>query len=151
MCFSLYAGTTHPIPRKEWNRKEWNIESPDISVRSVQGNEEAIKVHFSKPEVQIIGSTSNCGCDFPSAMYQGEGWPEIEYAEKDEEQQSREQFNREGLVHLLSTVDEDFLELYGVWAGNYPESPAAHENIILSAMLDPRFCFKERGFSRVQL
>lgn len=111
-----------------------------------------MKFKISAPR---IGSASNCGCHFPSAIDQGAGWPEIEYAEKDQVQQKCEQFTREGIVRLLSTVDGDFLELYGVWAGNYTESPAAHENMILSGMLDRRFCFRfcfnERGFYRVQL
>jgi hypothetical protein len=98
MCFLLYAGTSEPIPRKKWIQ-----EAPDISVESLRGDEELIKEHFSKPEVQNIGSTSNCGCDFPSAMFQGGDWPEIEYVEKDEEQQKSEQLNREALVGLLRT------------------------------------------------
>lgn len=146
MCFLLYAATNEPIPRKEWIQ-----DAPDISVQSLKGDEELIKAHFSKPEVQNIGSTSCCGCDFPSAMLQNGGWPEIEFSEKDDEQKKNEQLNMEGLVSLLRNVKDDYFELYGVWAGDYAETPAAHEEISVQDMLDPHFCFKERGFYRVRL
>lgn len=146
MCFLLYAGTSESIIRRKWSQ-----ESPDISVASLEGDEELIRVHFSKAEVQKIGSTSHCGCDFPSAMFQNGGWPEIEYSEKDEEQQKSEQFNREALVGLLRTLKEDWIELYGVWAGDYSQAPAAREEISLQDLRDSNFCFKQRGFYKVRL
>jgi hypothetical protein len=146
MCFLLYAGTSEPIPRRKWSQ-----ESPNISVNSLQGDEELIKAHFNKPEIQNIGSTSSCGCDFPSAMFQNGGWPEIEYRLTDEEQHESEQFNREGLVNLLRTLKEEWIELYGVWAGDYTAAPEAREEISLQGLLDARFCFKERGFYKVHL
>src|ERR1700757_4811817 len=97
MCFMLHAGTSSPIPRSEWKK-----ESPAIWVRPLVEGEERIRAHFSKPEVQYIGSTSCCGCDFPNAMFQGGDWPEIEFAQVDEE-----------------AIDEESVELYGVWAGDY--------------------------------
>jgi hypothetical protein len=146
MCFLLYAGTSEPIPRRKWSQ-----ESPIISVNSLQGDEELIKAHFNKPEIQNIGSTSSCGCDFPSAMFQNGGWPEIEYSEKDEEQQAIEQFNREALVDLLRTLNEGWIELYGVWAGDYVAPPEAREEIPLQGLLDAHFCFKERALYKVHL
>lgn len=146
MCFLLYAGTTDPIPRKSWNQQ-----APDISVQSLKGNEEKIRGHFSKSEVQNIGSTSGCGCDFPSAMFQNGGWPEIEYCEKDEEQRKSEQCNLESLVALLSALKDEWIELYGVWAGDHAEIPVVHEEISLKDLLDARFCFKERVFYKVRL
>ena len=146
MCFLLYAGTSEPIPRIQWIQ-----EAPDVSVGSLKGDEELIKEHFSKPQVQNIGATSSCGCDFPWAMFQNGGWPEIEYAEKDEEQQTSEQFNREALVRLLRTVKDDSVELYGVWAGDYANTPAVCEELSLDDLLDSHFCFKERGFYSVRL
>ena len=142
----LYAGTRVPIPRKVWDR-----DAPDISVQSLEGEEEQIRAHFSKPEVQNIGSTSCCGCDFPNAMFQNSGWPEIEYCMKDEEQSNSEQLNREALVKLLKTVNEDWMELYGVWAGDYAKTPEVREEVLLDDLLDSRFCFKERGFYKVLL
>jgi hypothetical protein len=112
MCALLFAGTKEPLPRRKSIQQ-----SPDISVQSLGGDEELVNQHFSKPEVQNIGSTSGCGCDFPSAMFQNGGCPEIEYSEKDEEQLESEQFNRKALFGFLRTIKEDFIELYGVWAG----------------------------------
>lgn len=146
MCFMLYAGTSTPIPRKPWNQ-----EIPEISVQDLKGDEARICVHFTKPAVQNIGSTSCCGCDFPSAMYQNGGWPEIEYSEPDEEQQKSEQFNIDGLANLLKSVKDEWVELYGVWAGNYSDPPAIHEEIDVTEIVIPRFRFKERGFYRVRL
>lgn len=144
MCFLLYAGTSEPIPRRKWSQ-----ESPDISVNSLKDDEELIKAHFHKPETQNIGSTSSCGCDFPSAMFQNGGWPEIEYSEKDEEQQTNEQIKREALVNLLRILNEDWIELYGVWAGDYAATPEASEEISLQGLFHPHFCFKERGLYKV--
>lgn len=146
MCFMLYAGTSEQIPRKAWDR-----DAPDISVRSLQGKEEQIRAYFSEREVQNIGSTSSCGCDFPNAMFQNGAWPEIEYAERDEEEKKSDQFNRESLVELLRTIDEDWIELYGIWAGDCMETPVVREEVSVQNLLDPHFYFKERGFYKVVL
>src|SRR5262249_20071962 len=98
MCFALYAGTSEPIPLKDWSD-----EAPDLSVKPLTERESAISAHFSKPHVQYIGSTSQCGCDFPHAMYQNGGWPWFEDDEENElDRQSKasEQHNRERLVAL---------------------------------------------------
>lgn len=146
MCFMLYAGTNEPIPRKAWNR-----DAPDICVRDLVGDEERIREHFTKSSIQNIGSTSSCGCDFPSAMFQNGGWPEIEYREIDEEQQESEQYNRKALVTLLTSLADEWVEIYGVWAGDYAPAPTNREEVSLADLLDPQFCFKERGFYRVHL
>ena len=142
----LYAGTSNPIPRKAWRE-----DALDISVQSLEGNEQQIRAHFSKPAVQNIGSTSCCGCDFPNAMFQNGGWPEIEYSERDEEQSQSDQFNREALVKLLRTIDEDWIELYGIWAGDCMETPVVREEVFAQNLLDLHFYFKERGFYKVVL
>jgi len=79
MCFVLYAGTSKPMPRKEWRN-----EAPDLSVKTLTERESPITAHFSKPEVQYIGSTSDCGCDFPHVMFQNGDWPWFEDADDDE-------------------------------------------------------------------
>ena len=70
MCFQLYAGTSKPIPRSEWNQS-----APDLYVEALSEQAAAIRPHFSSPEVQYIGSTSCCGCDFPHLMFQNGEWP----------------------------------------------------------------------------
>jgi hypothetical protein len=146
MCFMLYAGTINPIPRKSFDQ-----EAPNISVQSLAESARDIRSHFSRPEVQGIGSTSDCGCDFPWVMLQNGGWPTSEDAEKDEWQKASEHFNREMLVELLRTINEDSLELYGIWAGDYAKEPQSREQISVERILDPGFFFKERGFYEVTL
>jgi hypothetical protein len=142
----LYAGTDKPLPRKSWVK-----ESPDINVQSLIEYDEAIRQHFSKYEVQQIGSTSGCGCDFPHLMYQNGGWPLYEYPETDAEYEATKRFNREGLVNLLRSSAEEVIELYGVWAGDFHEAPIIREDISLNRILDSDFYFKEQGFLRVKL
>ena len=95
MCFVLYAGTVKPLPRSAFNP-----EAPAVWVTSLTEHDAAIRAHFSKPEVQYIGSTSQCGCDFPHAILQNGDWPEIEVATAFERNPS-EKPNREALAALL--------------------------------------------------
>jgi hypothetical protein len=149
MCFVLYAGTSRPLPRKTWQK-----ENPDISVESLTERDAPIKTHFSTPEVQYIGSTSGCGCDFPHATFQNGEWPEIDYQEDLEVDQARvasDKHNREALVDLLRKSGESAVELYGIWEGDFAELPANQEKIAADRILDSTFRFKERGFYRVVL
>lgn len=147
MCFMLYAGTDRAIPRKAFNPN-----APDISVQDLSPDEEAIKVHFHKPEVQNIGSTSNCGCDFRFAIFQNGGWPKPEFsAEPDQETAAGDQFNQEALVGLLRSIKEGSAELYGIWSGDCMEKPYRHEGISVDEILEHLFCFKERCFYEVKI
>ena len=65
MCFVLYAGTDKPI-----TRIEGSADSPAISVKDLTDRERPIAAHFTKQFVQYVGSTSGCGCNFPSVMFQ---------------------------------------------------------------------------------
>jgi hypothetical protein len=65
MCFVLYAGTTKLLSSRAWQK-----DAPELSVQSLSGRDAAIREHFSNPEVQHIGSTSGCGCDFPNVALQ---------------------------------------------------------------------------------
>ena len=142
----LYVGTSHQIPRRSWD-----IDSPDISVRALREHEAQITKHFSLPQVQNIGSTSCCGCDFPWIMFQNDGWPTSGDEDDDEELTASELVNRTALVGLLRTIQNDSVELYGVWAGGYAEDPRSREKITLKRIFDSDFRFKERGFYEVML
>ena len=74
MCFVLYVGTTNPLPRRKSDK-----DSVDLPVESLTERDSAVIRHFSKAEVQYVGSTSGCGCDFPHASLQNGEWPELEY------------------------------------------------------------------------
>jgi len=149
MCFVLYAGTSKPMLRKEWRN-----DAPDLSVKGLAERETPITTHFRKPAVQYIGSTSQCGCDFPHVILQNGEWPWFEDENEDEldrQRKTTEQHNREGLVTLLRQTGESSVELYGVWDGDFRTPPAAQEEIHLEAILDPAFRFKEQGFYTVRL
>jgi hypothetical protein len=135
-------------------RKQWHNDAPDLFVQALTEHDRRIAAHFSKPEVQYIGSTTHCGCAFPNVMFQNGGWPWLEYPNEGEvERQWRatEQHNREGLFALLRETDESSVELYGVWDGNFDSAPAAREEIRLEAILDPSFRFKEQAFYTMRL
>jgi hypothetical protein len=142
----LYVGTNKPLPRTSWVK-----EAPDFHVRSLTEYDVAIRSHFSKPEVQYIGSTSGCGCDFPHVLEGDGSWPMVEDAEVDEEYEASKRFNREALVSLLRKSSEEMIELYGVWAGDFDERPKAREDVSLDRILDSGFYFKEQGFYRITL
>lgn len=150
MCFMLYAGTTNPLPREEWNK-----DAPNLCVKALEERDAAIVTHFSYPEVQYIGSTSGCGCDFPHVtLTRGEwvGYPEIEV--DDPQWAADERINREALVALFRESGEKAVELYGVWLSNDVDlAKPAHvrEDITLMRILEPTFRFRERGFYRVSL
>jgi hypothetical protein len=88
MCFVLYAGTTTPMPRLEWRN-----DAPDVSVAALTEHESAIAAHFSKPNVQYIGSTSRCGCDFPHVMFQNGEWPWFDDEKQNPEQEVQDRHN----------------------------------------------------------
>ena len=146
MCFLLYAGTSKPIARKEWSS-----EARDVCVKPLTEHENAIRAHFSQPEVQYIGSTSGCGCDFPNIMYQNGDWPDFKFEDDDDEQQASERYNREALAALLHATGEPMVELYGVWDGDFAEAPQAREEITVQAIKQQDFKFKERGFYTVRV
>jgi hypothetical protein len=147
MCFTLYAGTTNPLPRKAWDK-----DARGLSVNSPVERDARIIKHFNRREVQYIGSTSGCGCDFPHVtLTKGEwvGYPDVVVDAPDWE--ASERMNREELVALLRGSGEQVVELYGIWAGEFEEPVNVREEIPLTRILEPDFRFKERGFYTVSL
>jgi hypothetical protein len=144
MCFQLYAGTRKRIPRSEWNQS-----APDLYVEALSEQDAAIRQHFSSPEVQYMGSTSCCGCDFPHLMFQNRDWPRSADAKASERDVS-DRYNQVALVTPMRNTGEETVELYGVWNRDFSE-PKAREEIALRDLLDPAFYFKEQGFYKVRL
>jgi hypothetical protein len=142
MCFVLYAGTSKPIPRKEWR-----TDAPDLSVNPLTERESPIAAHFSKPQVQYIGSTSGCGCDFPHVMFQNGEWPWFDGDEDDAEREASDRYNREGLIALLRQAREQTVELYGVWDGafDFTTPPVIREQIFWTPYWNATFGSKSRG------
>lgn len=141
MCFMLYAGTLRPIPRNQWNEG-----APDIWVRPLLENESPVMAHFTLPEIQYIGSSSGCRCDFPHLMFQNGGWPSTAEYERDEQYEQVCDSNRKAIHRLLRSLDENVVELYGIWAGDESEEPLAKERVFFDRILHPTFSLKERGF-----
>lgn len=139
MCFMLYAATQNPIPPIDWSK-----EAPDVWVRALTQNEFEIRNHFSLPEIQYLGSTSSCGCDFPNVLLQNGEWPDDRDSEIGEDYERTCQFNRESLGRLLGRLNESIIELYGVWAGQESATPLVREHLTLEQLHDPAFRFKER-------
>ena len=154
MCFVLYAGTVNALPRIAWNK-----EAPNLSVEPLKDHDAAVIQYFSQPEVQYVGSTSGCGCDFPNVMLQDGEWPTFEIPEADKDAFDKEQdisgrHNRELLANLLRASGGKTVELYGFWIGDkddYKKSPQAVENISLLRMLESDFRFKEQVLYRVDV
>ena len=151
MCFVLYAGTSKPIPLKDWI-----AEVPDLSVKALSEGELSIVAHFDSPHVQYIGSTSQCGCDFPNVTYQNGEWIWFESEHEDDfdrQRKATEQYNRESLVGLLRETGESIVELYGVWLGDhdFTEPPKNREEIFVDNVLRHDFRFKEQGFYSVRI
>ena len=118
-----------------------------MCVKSLDETDASIASHFTQPEVQSVGSTSGCGCDFPhTTLYS-------QVLEIDPEWEASERFNREGLVRLLKDSGEEMVELYGIWLSDWKKDPLSpevyREDIALAKILEPTFRFKERGFYRV--
>jgi hypothetical protein len=144
----LYAGTTNPLPRREWDK-----DAANLSVKSLRENETDIATHFTRREIQRIGSTSNCGCDFPHVTLTRGEW--VGYSDvivDDPEWEASERFNREALVRLLRESGEESAELYGIWLSSdadFSKPENFRDEIHLAEILEPSFRFKEQGFYHV--
>jgi len=88
-------------------------------------------------------------------MFQSGGWPELEFQADEEEdeldlaRETNHRQNCEALVALLRTSEEKAVEIYGVWDGDFAAAPKSWESITIDRLIDPHFCFKEKGFYRV--
>jgi alpha-D-ribose 1-methylphosphonate 5-triphosphate synthase subunit PhnL len=148
MCFSLYAGTVKPLPRRAWDK-----DVRGLSVGPLGQRDAHIISHFSLPEIQCIGSTAGCGCDFPHVTLTRGAWvgyPEV--VVDDPGWETTERVNREALVALLNSSGERIIELFGIWNdGESGKAVNVRQEISLKRILDPDFRFKERGFYIVTL
>jgi hypothetical protein len=86
-------------------------------------------------------------------IFQNGNWPWFDDREHDSERDASHRYNREGLVNLLQAIGAQTVELYGGWDGgfDFAVQPAVREEIGLTALLDPSFRPKERGFYVVYL
>lgn len=142
MCYALYLATDKPLPISQWNP-----DAPGVCVvHWDERKDNAVRRHFSKPNVQYVASTSGCGCDFPFAMLVNEWFQPADPNEKPNIRKSRH-----GLVDLLRKSGEPVVEAYGVWEGDQHKQPRCRELIDLDKILNPEFFFKEQGFYEIRL
>jgi hypothetical protein len=130
----------------------WDKDSRGLSVNSLGERDEQVISYFDRREIQCIGSTSGCGCDFPHVtLTRGEWVGYLEVVVDDAQWEATERLNREALVRLLRESGEKTVDLYGVWDGDLTKPVNAREHIPLIRILEPEFRFKERGFYTVSL
>lgn len=128
------------------------MSDPRVNVQDLKESESRIGTHFSKPEIQYIGSSTHCGCGFPSVMQDSSGeWNYWLDPEKDAEEIASNRRECEELCDILAQLNEEYIELYGVWAGNEGKEPMIREDIALEDIRRNLFRFKEGGFYRVKL
>jgi hypothetical protein len=84
-------------------------------------------------------------------MYQNGGWPYWLDPVEDAEEISETKRECEELCFLLLHLEENEIELYGVWAANQGAEPLIREDIALDDIRREYFRFKEGGFYRVKL
>jgi len=78
-------------------------------------------------------------------------WPYWLDPVSDADQIASDKQECEELCTLLSQLDEEEIELYGVWEGNQGKEPLIREEITLAEIRGECFRFKEGGFYRVKL
>jgi len=132
------------------------MDDPKVYVKSLSERDAPITTHFSLPEVQCIGSTSGCGCDFPNVALLNGVWETGLVADVvgDQGWKATMQLNCEALAALLRDSGEKIVELYGIWlsrGGELEELPKRRERIPVSEITNPRFCFKERCLYQVTI
>ena len=71
--------------------------------------------------------------------------------EKDAEEIASNRQECQELCDVLAQLDEDYIELYGFWAGDEDKEPLVREEITLEDIRRDLFRFKEGGFYQVRL
>ena len=144
MCYVLYAGTERPLAQSAWKK-----EAPCVYVEALAEQDRRVTVHFTKPIVQYIGSTSGCGCDFPFWTAYNSAPPDPSFEERDAKQIDSDSKNARELVDILRASGESSVELYGLWNGNESEPRQGSEEISLERILERTFRLREQFFYRV--
>jgi hypothetical protein len=147
MCFVLYMATRSWPPTIPWNERNSGLWTTGLTEHDA-----AVRSKFTLPCVTYVGSDQNCGCGFRHAMFQGGGWPEESLADEPDYDPGETQPNHDALVWLLLGKDlseEPFIELYGLWDGDFDATAEDRQEISVSQIAHPRFHFRERAFYRV--
>ena len=144
MCMMFHMATKIDVPKIEWNK---NLPAFNISDLSEENKD--VLTHFNLPYVSYIGSDESCGCGFKHALKQDGQWlPVI-----DSEDSGDGFKNQRQLFDFIkdNLIDQEFIEIYGCWDGDFAELSEDKQEIELNDLLDPEFYFKERGLYIVKI
>jgi hypothetical protein len=124
---------------------------PALNTDDLDEFNEAVKDKFTQPHIAYVGSDQGCGCGFRyvplSEQFEG---CELIYSEGVETQSKTQQNHQQLHDYLLKQFKgEDFVELYGCWSVDEKEPASFRTEIALQRLIDPTFCFRERGLYRV--
>lgn len=132
----FHMATKSYVPRTGWNKDSPSFHTSDLS----EENKDVI-TQFSLPNVTYIGSDSCCGCGFKHALIHGRQWlPVI-----DNEDSADIINNQIQLFNFIKNnlFDQEFVEIYGCWDGDFADQPEDKQEIALNDILEPDFYFKE--------
>lgn len=139
----FHIGTKINIPKIDWN-----FISPAFNVSNLSEENKDVMTHFSLPHVNYIGSDESCGCGFKHALRQNGQWlPVIDSKDSDGFKNQKQLFD----FIKDNLIDQEFIEIYGCWDGDFAELSEDKQVIGLHDLLAPDFYFKERGLYIVEI
>ena len=133
MCFMLYLASARNIPLSLWSKT-----NPKVAF-----NEPLIKPkHFSKNNIFYVNSTECCGCGFRQEV----DVLHPDFSEKNEKDKNQIQLYE----HILGFLNqEDFIELFGCWAGGEDNLENSREIRVID-LIDDDFYFAENELITVK-
>ena len=140
----FHMATKINVPKIEWNK-----DLPAFNISDLSEVNKDVLTHFNLPYVSYIGSDESCGCGFKHALMQdGQWFPVIDSENSDDGFKNQKQ-----LFDFIkgNLIDQDFIEIYGCWDGDFAEPSQDKQEIELNDLLDPEFYFKERGLYIVKI
>ncbi len=144
MCMMFHMATKINVPKIEWNK-----DLPAFNISDLSEENKDVLTHFNLPYVSYVGSDESCGCGFKHALRQDGLWLPVIGSED-----SGDGFkNQRQLFDFINDnlIDQEFIEIYGCWDGDFAEPSEDKQEIELNDLLDPEFYFKERGLYIVKI
>jgi len=137
-----------PVTKQPEYRKDavssptWPREAQRFYTATLNTTQEAVRSHFSYPQVLYAGSYEGCGCGFNY----GREYPE---AEDDAEHLTAA---RESVAELVRYVRASRVqEIYSCWSDDEAK-PTVHQRTVTPEMLaSPDFIFREQELLRIEL
>ncbi len=134
MCMALYLAADAPV-----TEITPSMPPRPLSARPIEGTEEAVRAHFTKPHVYFLGSHTGCSCGF-------------QYGEcVKEDAEGRESVRRLGAFVADAVSRVGAVELYACWDGDEAEPERTRATITPADLSGdaPAFELVERWFATV--